>query len=781
MRNYTLAELFPSVHSKKMNYIGNQVDTDETENLPEILMITSYPPRECGIATYSQDLTNAIKKQFGNSFKIKICALETLNEIHDYSDDVKYILNTDYVETFSLLSKEINSNNKIEMVLIQHEFGFFNKTNDDFIKFLNAVIKPIIIVFHTVLPKPSIALKENVQNICMRVSSIIVMTESSASILKYEYEIDETLITIIKHGTHLVKNNNREELKAKYKLQGRKICSTFGLMGPGKSIETSLLALPEIIQHHPTILFLIIGKTHPSQIKMEGESYRKSLEKIVDELDLSQHVIFINKFLPLNEILDYLQLTDVYLFTSKDPNQAVSGTFSYAISCGCPVISTPIPHALEELGNNLGIIVDFGDSHQLSVEVNKFLNNDEERMHISGRGIHKMAATCWENSAIHHTALIEALCENKLEIKFSYPEINLNQLNRLTTDVGIIQFSTLDKPDIDTGYTLDDNSRALIAMLQFYETDPNEQVLGKIKLYLSFISKCLQYDNYFLNYLDKNEKFTSQNKENNLEDSNGRAIWALGYLLSKSDILTSDISKVAREMFDRAISRAHLVHSTRAIAFIIKGLYYSNANLISVENNELMIKLANRLVQMYRHEAKDNWQWFESYLTYANSVIPEALLCAWLDTGHVIYRDIAKSSFDFLLSKIIKNNRINVVSNKNWEKDEREAVKDVHGGQQAIDVAYTILALSKFYSVFKRDKYRRFLDLSFSWFLGNNYLGQIIYNPCTGGCYDGLEESTVNLNQGAESTVSYLMARLEIDKVAARKRRINASSEAAVR
>lgn len=781
MRNYTLAELFPSVYSKKMNSISNQVDTDETENLPEVLMITSYPPRECGIATYSQDLTNAIKKQFGNSFKIKICALETLNEIHDYSEDVKYILNTDYTETFGLLSKEINSNSKIEMVLIQHEFGFFNKTNDNFIKFLNAIIKPVIIVFHTVLPKPSLALKENVQNICMRVSSIIVMTESSASILKYEYEIDESLITIIKHGTHLVRNNDREELKKKYKLQGRKVCSTFGLMGPGKSIETSLLALPEIIQQHPTILFLIIGKTHPSQVKMEGESYRKSLEKIVNELDLSQHVIFINKFLPLNEILDYLQLTDVYLFTSKDPNQAVSGTFSYAISCGCPVISTPIPHALEELGNNLGIIVDFGDSHQLSVEVNKFLNNDEERMHISGRGIHKMAATCWENSAIHHTALIETLCENKLEIKFSYPEINLNQLNRLTTDVGIIQFSTLDKPDLDTGYTLDDNSRALIAMLQFYETEQNEEVLGKIILYLSFIRKCLQYDNYFLNYLDKNEKFTSQNKENNLEDSNGRAIWALGYLLSKSDILTSDITKVAREMFDRAISRAHLVHSTRAMAFIIKGLYYSNANLISVENNELMIKLANRLVQMYRHEAKDNWQWFESYLTYANSVLPEALLCAWLDTGHVIYRDIAKSSFDFLLSKIIKNNRINVVSNKNWEKDEREAVKDVHGGQQPIDVAYTILALSKFYSVFKRDKYRRFLDLSFSWFLGNNYLGQIIYNPCTGGCYDGLEESTVNLNQGAESTVSYLMARLEIDKVAARKRRINASSEAAVR
>jgi glycosyltransferase involved in cell wall biosynthesis len=760
MRNYTLTELFPSTNYQESNSIQENIN-----NLPEILMITSFPPRECGIATYSQDLKQALDKQFGESFQMKICALENLNEIHTYSNDVDYILNTDYIETFKLLAQEINQKNKIEMVLIQHEFGFFNKTENTFIEFLNIIIKPVIIVFHTVLPKPSVALKEYVQNICMRVSSIIVMTKISASILMNEYEIDENLITVINHGTHLVKNNRKDELKIKYNLQNKKVCSTFGLIGPGKSIETTLHAMPAIIKMNRDVLFLIIGKTHPSIVKTDGESYRKSLQKLVLELGLSNNVLFINEFLPLNELLDYLQLTDIYLFTSKDPNQAVSGTFSYAISCGCPVISTPIPHALEVLDNDTGIVIDFGNSEQLSIQVNRLLKNEEERLQIGAKGLLKMAETCWENSAIHHAKIIEELSDRRIKLVYSYPEINLNHLHRLTTNIGMIQFSKIDQPDLDSGYTLDDNARALISMLQLYEINPQKETVKSIQLYLSFIRKCLQSDGNFLNYMDKNEVFTAQNSTTNLEDANGRAIWALGYLLSLQTILPTELYLDAKQLFDLSIKNAYKVHSTRAMAFIIKGLYFSNIDSFTIENVSLMKILADRIVQMYKHESSEDWEWFESYLTYANSVLPEALLCAWLTTGYIIYRDIAKSTFDFLLSKTIKNNKINVVSNKNWETDNREFENDIQGGQQAIDVAYTILALGKFYSVFNRIKYKKFMEISFSWFLGNNHLGQIIYNPCTGGCYDGLEAHNVNLNQGAESTLSYLMARLEMEKI----------------
>jgi uncharacterized protein YyaL (SSP411 family) len=201
------------------------------------------------------------------------------------------------------------------------------------------------------------------------------------------------------------------------------------------------------------------------------------------------------------------------------------------------------------------------------------------------------------------------------------------------------------------------------------------------------------------------------------------------------------------------------------MAFAIKGLYYYNT-INNLPHHALLIKeLASRLVQMHRHEASTDWQWFESYLTYANSVLPESMLCAWLATGDSTYREIARSSFDFLLSKIFKGNKIAVISNKNWLHKGTESVPVALGGEQPIDVAYTILALSKFYEEFKDKDYLDKMKSAFSWFLGNNHLHQVIYNPCTGGCYDGLEENYVNLNQGAESTVSYLMARLTIEKL----------------
>lgn len=207
------------------------------------------------------------------------------------------------------------------------------------------------------------------------------------------------------------------------------------------------------------------------------------------------------------------------------------------------------------------------------------------------------------------------------------------------------------------------------------------------------------------------------------------------------------------------------MHSTRAMAFIIKGLYYRNISSKSTQDILLIKELANRLVQMYRHEATQQWQWFESYLTYGNSILSEAMLCAWLATNEPTYKYIAKQSFDFLLSKIFRNNSIKVISNKGWLVKDKIPASPPIGGEQPIDVAYTILALNKFYKVFKEPHYQEKMILAFNWFLGDNHLHQIIYNPCTGGCYDGLEEKNVNLNQGAESTVSYLMARLTVENI----------------
>nr|MBD3622269.1 glycosyltransferase [Sunxiuqinia sp.] len=727
----------------------------------EVLFLTSYPPRECGIATYSQDLIKSLNNKFSDSLSIKVCAMEADDVNYEYPDEVEFVLKTSVAADYEKMALKINQDQNIKIVLIQHEFGFFYGREDAFLKLLKTVSKPVVIVFHTVLPNPDEQFRLKVQHIAAACESIIVMTNTSAEILTTDYDVPQQKIAVIAHGTHLVPRLNKASLKLKHGLKGRKVLTTFGLLSSGKSLETTIEAMPAILKKCPRAIFLAIGKTHPEVAKTEGEKYRKMLEEKVKQLNLQDHVRFVNQYLDLPELLEYLQLTDVYLFTSNDPNQAVSGTFVYAMSCGCPIISTPIPHAKEVLTKDTGIIFDFGNSKQLSTAVVRLLNNDKLRRNISLNTLQKIVSTAWENSAVEHRLLFDKIAGNHAPARYNLPAINLSHLKQMTTRIGIIQFSKVNQPDINSGYTLDDNARALVAACMYLETTGDRKIISEIKKYLSFIAYCHQAKGDFLNYVDKELRFTSQNKEVNLDDSNGRAIWALGYLTSLTDLLPKKLIADAGAMIEKSLPRMRMVRSTRAMAFTIKGLYYYENAVNYSDNLDLIDVFARRMVQMYKHESSKKWEWFESYLTYGNSTLPEAMLYAWLLTKDVAYKNIALSSFNFLLNQTFNENGIEVISNKQWLKKGQKAAQF---GEQPIDVAYTIMTLSEFYKVTNHENYRLKMDIAFNWFLGENRLHQIIYNPCTGGCYDGLEEWHVNLNQGAESTVSYLMARLTMTR-----------------
>ena len=739
----------------------HSLNRDLHENLAEILVITSYPPRECGIATYSQDLIKALNNKFSKSLSVRVCALKTGNQDYDYPDEVKYILNTSEVTSYLNLAHTINDDEQIQLVLVQHEFGLYKEQETAFLQLLYETSKPIVLVFHTVLPKPDQRLKAEVKNIIAACKSVIVMTNTSANILMTDYGVHKQKISVIPHGTHLVQHLNEHILKEKYKLSGRKVLTTFGLLSKGKSLETTIEALPAIVKQCPEVLFLIIGKTHPEVVKNDGEVYRNGLIQRVKELNLQNNVQFVNKYLALPELLEYLQLTDIYLFTSNDPNQAVSGTFVYAMSCGCPIISTPIPHALELLSKDTGIIFDFNDSKQLAEDVIMLLNNNPLRKSIIVNTLQKIVSTAWENSAVAHAMLFQQITSDKIKIKYNLPEINFSHLKEMTTDIGLIQFSKVNIPDITTGYTLDDNARALVATCMSFKMESSKDKIDQIRRYLSFIKFCQQPEGDFLNYVDQDKNFTDQNKKVNLDDSNGRALWALGYLLLLKGTVPADIITEAETMMEISLLHVEKIDSPRAMAFAIKGFYYRQKVIKSQKNIDIIKTFANQLVALYKHEATDKWEWFEGWLTYANSVLPEAMLYTWLITKEPIYKDIAKTSFNFLLEHTFNENGIEVISNKTWLQKGKEAG---HFGEQPIDVAYTIMTLAKFYDVLNDEDYRNKMVIAFNWFLGSNRLHQIIYNPCTGGCYDGLEETHVNLNQGAESTVSYLMARLTIEK-----------------
>lgn len=730
--------------------------------LPEVLIISSYPPRECGIATFSLDLRNALHNKFAQSFSTSICALEAAQENHQYPPEVRYVMDTSKPQAYSALADAINKDKRISLVLIQHEFGFFEKIpEDDFLLFLYQIKKPLALTFHTVLPNPDDALRVKVTKLVLACGLVVVMTENARQILEKGYGVLSKSISLIAHGIHLVPHLSKTALKLKYELSGRTVLSTFGLISSGKSIETTLDALPGIVAENPTVLFLVIGKTHPSVVKVEGEQYRCMLQAKVAALSLENHVKFINAYLPLHELLEYLQLTDIYLFTSKDPNQAVSGTFSYAVSCACAIISTPIPHARELLRDDAGILIDFQDSQQLEAAVNHLLHNRPLRKQMINNGLQRVVFAAWENSAIAYARLFESLYPGNSSLKYELPDINLDHVEKMTTPFGMLQFSKINHPDPLSGYTLDDNARALVAMCMHYEQYRCKNDLRYIEIYLDFIEHCMQPDGSFLNYVDINELFTDQNLEVNLDDSNGRAIWALGRLLSIRGILPEALGLQAESIIRYTLVHQKTIHSPRAMAFIIKGLHHHLSATPSTRCQELLEMLADRLVQMYRHESATGWDWFEDCLTYGNSILPEALLCAWLSTGNPVYKNIARESFDFLLKHTFTEKGIKVIPNNGWMQKGKEKAQF---GEQPIDIAYTILALQVFQEVFEDAGYQEKIKIAFNWFLGHNHLHQIIYNPCTGGCYDGLEETQVNLNQGAESTLSYLMARLAIGK-----------------
>ncbi|MGZ5283070.1 MAG: glycosyltransferase, partial [Bacteroidia bacterium] len=567
----------------------------------QILFITSFPGRECGIATYSRDLIENLVRQFGSGMDFKICALEEGETEREYCQEVWTTFDTTNFNAYHQLATKINNSPEINVVVIQHEFGLFGGKNGVWIlDFLQHLSKPVVTTFHTVLPDPDPERKQLVKAIADNSRHLLVMTKSSADILKSVYNIEGEKITVIPHGTHMVPWKGKAEMKKKYNVQDRLVLSTFGLISRNKGIETALDAMVGIKEQFPNVLYLILGKTHPGVVKHEGESYREYLQAKVDDLNLNANVKFVNKYLELNELLEYLTLTDIYLFTSIDPYQAVSGTFSYALGSACPVISTPIPHAIEMISDANGIIVDFRDPAQLKDAAVRLLADPVLRENMGKNAFHYMHKTIWQNVVIPHARIFESCNDHKdLEpLLFCLPEISLNHIRYLTTTAGIIQFSKICEPDIESGYTLDDNARALIAVSMLYAQQQDDAVLPLINTYLSFIEYCQQKNGSFLNYVDKHLQFTDANYAENLEDANGRAMWALGKFLSYHEIMPEDLLIRANKCIRKSLENVWQFQSPRAMAFAIKGLYflsgyYENEKL---RNAELLERLAEGLL-----------------------------------------------------------------------------------------------------------------------------------------------------------------------------------------
>jgi len=735
----------------------------KSEKEIKMLIVSSYPPRECGLATFSNDVLNSIKKVFGHTLPIEVCALQNKKHQFKYGNEVKYTISSSSMDDYRLVAEKINERNDIGLVCIQHEFGLHGgECGDYFLAFILALNKPIMTVFHTVLPEPDPQRKKVVQAIVDLSNRIVVLTNKSQEILINQYGCQKSKISVIPHGTHTVLWEQKELLKNKYNFSDKIVMSNFGLISENKSIETVLYALPEIVAKHPEVIYMVIGKTHPEIIKREGEKYRSKLIDIVQKLHLDNNVIFINEYLELKQLLEYLTLSDIYLFSSKDPNQAVSGTFAYALSCGCAVISTPIPHALEALEGGNGVLLKGFDSPQEFQEAILKLVENKEKQILMGRSAYSQSrATTWENIAIKYGLLFGELTNKEEDLRFNFPPIKLDHIKELTTDYGMLQFSKFSEPDPESGYTLDDNARALINMVMYYSHYNDDETLKLADIYLNFVEEIQRADGLFDNYKDYDRQLTLQNLEVNLEDANGRALWSIGYLISHKQILPVDLVIRAEICWKKAFNRIYEISSPRAIAYTLKGLYYYYSVHPKESVRVYIEQLADKLLELYNINSEKDWCWYEDYMTYVNNVLPEAMMYSYLATAEPKYLKIATITFDFLLSHYFMKGQLKVISNRGWFKKQNERV---FYGEQPIEVATTIITLDLFFEVTGNVKYKDQLEVAFNWFLGSNHLKQIMYNPENGACYDGLEDKTININQGAESTLCFFKAQLIMEK-----------------
>ncbi len=735
---------------------GEEGDLSESLNHSKICFLSNFPPKECGIATFTKDLVFAMDKKWNPKLKSRVIALNDETDFYNYGNKVLTQLNKQDIEEYINIAKKINNSKSIKLVCIQHEFGLFGGNYGSYlIPFLETIKKPVVVTFHSVLSKPDDIRRKVVRFICSKCSAVIVMANIAVDILHKDYGVNKDKIHVIPHGIPNTSFRSPNFYKKKLKLDNKIVLSTFGLLSRGKGIEYMIKALPSLVKKYPNLLYLVIGETHPVVREREGEEYRKELIKLVAELKLKNNVKFYNKYLSLQEIIHYLLATDIYICTNLDKHQIVSGTLSYALGCGKAIVSTSSTYAKEILSQERGLLANFRNPDSFTKAIDKILSDDELRSQIEKNAYFLGRSMTWPNVASRYLNIFNKVTKLRADTTDKFPAIKLDYLRTLTDDFGCIQFSKFSGPDKSSGYTVDDNARALIAATLHHNLFKSKYSLNLIRIYLNFLEHTQGKDGNFTN---------NHHNENAVldpcsEDAFGRAIWSLGYAIAKQD--SPKILEQAEKIFNCAYNLIGKLESPRAKAFSIIGLYHHYTRYQDKKSFLKIRKLANFLLDSYDAESSKEWHWFESYLTYSNSKLPEALFLAYEITKNEKYLKIAQKTLKFLSELVFIDNQLSPVGQNGWYN--RKGKRSFFD-QQPLDTSCMVQTLLTAYSITKDKEYYNKAVLAFNWFLGKNHLKQMVYDEATGGCYDGLSENTLNLNKGAESTASYLIARLMLEE-----------------
>ncbi|GAA4431922.1 glycosyltransferase family 4 protein [Ravibacter arvi] len=731
----------------------------------KISFIATYPPRQCGIGTFTKDLFSSVIGRGGNGTIHQgiVIAVDDNSQRYDYPEEVIMSIRQEEQADYLKAADLINISG-VDICILEHEFGIFGGQNGIYIlPLLYRLEVPFLVTLHTVLRNPSYNERAVLTEICKLANSIVVMSQTAVEMLTEEYEISAKKIVKIEHG---VPDIHFDQLWAKkeFRLSSKKVLLTFGFIGRNKGIETALKALPEVIDKYPELVYIVLGKTHPHVIRHSGEEYRVYLAGQVQKLGIEKHVIFLNEFISQSELFKYLSAADIYITPYTNEAQITSGALSYAIGAGTAVISTPYWHAKELLANDRGRLFPFQDVWALRDILLDLLDNPEEMRVLRSNAFAYGREITWPKIGEKYIQLSAEIVAVQPDVKERKPQVlnpltlppfQLDHVLRLTDDTGIIQHAKYGIPNLKEGYCLDDNARALLMVLMAYKRNKHPLALKLSPTYLSYINYMQNEDGAFRNFLSFNRSFLD---EVGSEDAFGRAIWSLGYLLGNAP--NDAYYQTGREIFFDAVPNFGRLRSVRGIANTIVGVcYYLKSNPADEEMTRVLRDLSDKLITEFDRHQEPDWAWFEPILAYDNGFLPLALLHAAEFIKDEKVARIGLESMDFLADITLQNGYLSIVGNEEWYKQNGD--QSVFA-QQPLDALAMVLMFHQAFRLTKNQAYVSRLYTCFMWFLGENDLRISLYDFETKGCCDGLESYGVNRNQGAESTLAYLISHLTV-------------------
>ena len=741
------------------------MNSNTSTSVGHIAFLGNYLPRQCGIATFTTDLAEAIADRFAEVD----CAVVAMNDAgmrHAYGERVRFEIGEGDLASYRRAADFLNVGST-DVLCVQHEYGIFGgRAGSHVLALLRELRMPIVTTLHTILGEPSLDQRRVMDEVARLSTRLVVMSQYGADLLHELHRVPRDKIDFIPHG--IPSPPRTPARKAQLGLEGKAVILTFGLLSPDKGIEFVVEALPEIVKRHPNAMYVIVGATHPHVKGQSGDSYRRKLADLARRLGVESNIVFHDRFVSIDEITDFLSAADIYVTPYLNLEQISSGTLAYAVGAGKAVVSTPYRYARELLADDRGILVPSRDSAAIGEAISGLLDRPEERKAFGERAashgrdmiwpsVAKRYVETFERAIVEQTGARRAVFEAKTLAArpMDLPRLKLDHLRVMTDSTGLLQHAAFSIPRYEHGYCLDDNARALllIALLEEAGTEDPRTTRSLGSCYLAFVNYAFNEElGRFRNFMNYGRKWT---EDHGSEDSHGRGLWALGVVVGRSR--DPGRQSLGGHLFHAALPAVQEMTSPRAWAFSLIGIdQYLRAFQGDSGVGAVRETLARRLMRSFLDNAHADWPWCEETVTYDNARLAQALIVSGDKLGDAEMTSVGLRALEWL-AKIQRTDEgyfMPIGSNHFYRRGSQQAQFD----QQPLEACAMISACLDAWRVTGDSRWTREMKGAFRWYMGQNALNVSLYDPATGGCRDGLHADRPNQNQGAESTVSFLLA-----------------------